>query len=250
MKEDCTEVLEKLGKMGYQEIESFPSAKGHYWGRTAKDFFSLASGNGLKVVSTHIPLGLPANPEQDKLATLKNGFEAFVEAFAKEGGAFIVCPYIDKSLRTTLDSYHRIADELNKAGETCKKYGVTFAYHNHDFEFLTVEGAIPYHELLKRTDAGLVKMELDLYWAARAGQNITDLFKEFPGRFPLVHVKDMAATDKATVEVGTGVINFNDIFAQSGKAGIKHYFVEQDNCPGDPLESVKKSLENVRKLEF
>lgn len=248
MKDDCVDVLQQLGKAGYTEIESFPSGKGHYWGKSAKDFFSLASENGMNVISTHIPYGKPAGPTP--IATVLSDFEPFVEAFAKEGGKFIVCPYLDKSLRTSIEQYSAIAEDFNKAGEICRNHGVRFCYHNHDFEFVPIGSEVPYQHLLKNTDPSLVKMELDLYWAAKANQSIAKLFQENPGRFPLVHVKDMGKTNQETVEVGNGTIPFKDIFAISQTAGIQHYFVEQDHCPGNPLESVQQSLRYLRNLEF
>ena len=250
MKEDCKEVLVQLGKLGYKEIESYPSVKGHFWGMSAKDFFSMAKDNGLQVVSTHIPLGIPAQEAGKEIAALTWNFEPFVEAFAKEGGKYIVCPYVVKDIRNSLSDFSKIDETLSKAGETCKKAGVTFAYHNHDFEFQQVEGTTLYKHLLKNCDANLVKMELDLYWAVRADQNIETLFKDNPGRFPLVHVKDLGKQDKATVEVGNGSIDFAAIFKHAKVAGIQHYFVEQDSCPGNPLVSVEQSLNFLKKLNF
>jgi len=249
MKDDCVEVLKELGNQGYKEIESYPSQKGHFWGRPAKDFFALAADNNLKVISTHIPYGKPVNPEAT-LASVTKGFEAFAEAFAKEGGKFIVCPYLDKSLRISLDNYKSAADDFNKAGQICKNLGIQFAYHNHDFEFIPIDSTIPYYYLLKNTDPNLVKMELDLYWAKRGQQSIEELFTKNPGRFPLVHVKDMAASDKSTVEVGNGTIPFAEIFKLSKTAGIEHYLVEQDNCIGSPLDCVRKSFQYLKKLRY
>jgi sugar phosphate isomerase/epimerase len=251
MKQDCSDVLKKLGAMGYKEIESFPSEKGHFWGKSAKDFFALAKDCGLKVVSTHIPYGKPVNNAPDAIASLSSGFEAFVESFAREGGQYLVCPDINATIRTTIDHYSAAADDFNKAGELCKKYGIRFAYHNHDFEFAPINDIIPYHHLLTRTDPALVHMELDLYWLEKAMQPVDFLFERFPGRFPLVHVKDMGSGTKETVEVGTGTIRFKEIFARSKQAGIQHYFVEQDNFQnGDPMKSVKTSLDYLKKLRF
>jgi sugar phosphate isomerase/epimerase len=251
MKQDCTDVLKKLGAMGYKEVESFPSEKGHFWGKTTKDFFGLAKDCGLKVVSTHIPYGKPVNNAPDAIASVSSGFEAFVESFAKEGGKYLVCPDINSSIRTTIDHYSAAADDFNKAGELCKKYGIRFAYHNHDFEFAPINDIVPYHHLLSRTDPALVQMELDLYWLEKAMQPVDFLFERFPGRFPLVHVKDMRAGTRETVEVGAGTIRFKDIFARSKQAGIQHYFVEQDNFEGgDPMKSVKASLDYLKKLRF
>jgi sugar phosphate isomerase/epimerase len=235
--------------MGYKELESYPGPKGHFWGRNAKEFSKISNDSGLKLVSTHISLGLPFD-NYSKIASLENGFQKFVEEFATSGGSYIVCPYIDGSLRNTVDDYSRIVEKLNIAGEICQKAGIQFCYHNHDFEFRPINDIVPYHHLLTQTDKDLVKMELDIYWASKAQQSIDWLFKEFPGRFPLVHVKDLGKEKGNTVEVGSGTIDFKFIFAMSRQAGIKHYFVEQDNCPGDPLVSVDQSLRYLKKFRF
>jgi sugar phosphate isomerase/epimerase len=100
-------------------------------------------------------------------------------------------------------------------------------------------------------DAGLVKLELDLYWAAKGGASPVGYFKKHPGRFHLLHVKDMDATPRRYfTEVGRGVIDFKTIFAHSREAGVRHYFVEQDETPGSPFDSLKVSIDYLRRLEF
>jgi sugar phosphate isomerase/epimerase len=248
MQEDFRGPLQKLKGMGYTQIESFPSQKGHFWGLGAKEFCHIARDMGLETVSTHIGLGKPT--PQENWATVSNGLEAFAQTFAEAGGKYLVCPHLDKSVRENLEGYKRVAADLNKAGEICKKAGIGFAYHNHAFEFETLEGQIPYQVLLKETDPELVKMELDLYWAAKAGQNVPALLESHPNRFPLVHVKDMGSPDPTTVEVGSGTLDFAAMFSKAGKAGIKYFLVEQDHCPGNPLDSIKKSADYLKKFEF
>jgi sugar phosphate isomerase/epimerase len=132
------------------------------------------------------------------------------------------------------------------AAEACKKAGIQFCYHNHDFEFKDMGGQHGYDVLLKETDPGLVKFELDLYWASFAGKDPVEIFRQHPGRFPLWHVKDMDNTPKKFfTEVGNGVIDFKAIFAHARESGMKHYFVEQDICPGSPFESIKKSFQYI-----
>jgi sugar phosphate isomerase/epimerase len=114
-------------------------------------------------------------------------------------------------------------------------------------EFKAVDGKVPYHLLLTETHAELVKMELDLAWATKAGVNIIELFNQHPGRFPLLHVKDISADFKTLEPVGDGVVKFKEIFAHTQTAGVKHYFVEHD-MPKDALASITESYKNLRKL--
>ena len=121
-------------------------------------------------------------------------------------------------------------------------------YHNHDFEFDKQDSQYPYDILLNETDKDLVKMELDLYWVARAGQNAAKLFNDHPGRFPLWHVKDMDKTPQQNfTEVGNGSIDFKSIFQHANKAGMQYFFIEQDQTPGDPFDSIAKSIAYVKK---
>jgi len=110
--------------------------------------------------------------------------------------------------------------EVNRAGETSKKLGIQFAYHNHDFEFTPLNGRLPYHILLAETDPELVKMEMDLYWITKGGQDPVEYFDRHPGRFPLVHVKDMDQNGEIA-DVGSGTIDFARIFARSEGAGVE-----------------------------
>ena len=161
----------------------------------------------------------------------------------------MVCAYLSEAERGNLDHYKYVAEQLNKAGERCQKAGLQLCYHNHDFEFQGPAGSqLPYDLLLTSTDKKLVKMELDLYWITKAGQDPLALFKQHPGRFPLWHVKDMAKTpQKSFTEVGNGSIDFKKIFARADEAGLQYFFVEQDSTPGSPFDSVTKSLAYIRK---
>ncbi len=161
------------------------------------------------------------------------------------------------------DGWKRAIDTFNHAGEISKKSGIQFAYHNHWFEFLPVNGKLPYDMLLEQCDPDLVKMELDLCWITVAGADPLTYFNRYPGRFPLVHVKDMKKLPKVSAaggqdfgdslkdmtEVGSGIIDWKRILGQSEKAGIKHYIVEHDK-PQAPIESIKISYDYLSKLRF
>lgn len=167
------------------------------------------------------------------------------------GHKYLVLGYLPAEKRKSLDDYKKLAELLNKTGEECRRAGLQFAYHNHDFEFARMENQIPYDLILKETDAQNVKMELDLYWITKAGFDPISYFGKHPKRFPLVHVKDSDATPKKFfTEVGRGTIDFKKIFAKAKVAGIKHYFIEQDETPAAPLVSVETSLKYLRNLKY
>ena len=148
-----------------------------------------------------------------------------------------------------LNGYAHLVEALNGAGQTARAAGVGVAYHNHDFDFAPFpDGSRPYDYLLAHLDPRLVQLELDLFWATKAGADPLDLFGRAPGRFPMVHVKDMDASGGMT-DVGKGKIDWARIFAQHRRAGIRHYFVEHDE-PADPWTTVTDSYEYLRQLSF
>ena len=131
-----------------------------------------------------------------------------------------------------------------------KDAGLQFAYHNHDFEFPKLDGQVPYDVLLQNTDPKLVQLEIDLYWITKAGQDPLTYFARWPGRVPLVHVKDSAgAPEHKMADVGQGKIDWKRIFAKRDQAGIKHFFVEHDQPP-QPFEDIAASYKYLHELEF
>lgn len=230
-------VIEKVAALGYNEVESFGYRDGKYFGMTPAEFATLLKNNNLSHPSGHY-----------MLAHLSNNWEKTVEDAVTAGQKYIVVAYLLDTERKSIDDYKKIAEQFNKAAETCKKAGIQFCYHNHDFEFIDMGGEKGYDVLLKGTDPQLVKFELDLYWISYAGMNPVDMFTASPGRFPLWHVKDMDNTPKKFfTEVGNGVVDFKKIFAAADTAGMKHFFVEQDVCPGPPFISIEKSITYIRK---
>jgi sugar phosphate isomerase/epimerase len=167
------------------------------------------------------------------------------------GHKYLVFAYLREDERRNLDDYKRICESLNNAGEECRKAGLKFAYHNHDFEFVRMDGQIPYDLILRETEKKLVRMELDLYWITKAGFDPVVYLEKHKGRFRMLHIKDMdRMPEKNFAEVGNGVIDFGRILPKALKAGIEHFFIEQDETSGDPFESVETSYRYLRKLEF
>ena len=237
MGKEPKETLKKVADIGYTELETFGYADGKYFGMAPKEFKTYLSSLGMSTPSGHYM------PDQ-----LRNGWGKIVDDAAEAGQKYMVCAYIMPNERTTND-YKKFIDLFNQAAETCKKAGIQFAYHNHDFEFQNVDGQTPFDMILKGTDPKLVKMELDLYWASFAKQDPVALFKQNPGRFPLVHMKDMAKTEKREfAEVGLGSIDFQRILDAGKIAGLKHLFVEQDVTKQPPLEAIAISYANMKKL--
>jgi sugar phosphate isomerase/epimerase len=179
-----------------------------------------------------------------KALNLKENYKELADDAAEGGLSYLVCSSIPVN---TLDEIKTAVEVFSKSGEACKKVGVQFAYHNHTTEFDTVEGHRPFDYILSHTDKNLVKMELDLAWATKAGQDPVELFKMHPGRFPLWHVKDLDRNTKNPTEVGNGYIDFKRIFDHAGESGMKYFFVEQDGAP-KPLEDVAISYNNLKKI--
>jgi sugar phosphate isomerase/epimerase len=195
--------------------------------------------------------GLSAPSSQVALRALQADAERTLERAGIVGQRYIVVASVAPSERRTLDDWKRTAAAFNRAGEIARKHQIQFCYHNHDVEFTPLEGAVPYDVLLSATDPHLVQLELDLYWMTKGGKDPLDYVTRWPGRFPLVHVKDMDATQrKFFTEVGKGTIDFRRIFRRARLAGIRHYFYEQDETPGDGFASARASYRYLRSLTF
>jgi sugar phosphate isomerase/epimerase len=252
MKADFDGTLLKVAKIGFKEVEF-----AGYFNHSPKDVRASLDKVGLSAPSAHF------GPD-----IIQNHLPETLEAAHVIGHQFIVCPWIEESDRKAPDGYKRVADTFNKAGEACKKAGIQFAYHNHNFEFYpapTLNGQTPYDFLLTSTDPNNVQMEMDLCWITVGGQDPVKYFQNHPGRFPLVHVKDIskipdaAATksgplsmediEKTMTAAGAGAIDWKRIFSHADEGGIKHYFVEND-LPKDPFANIAESYKYLSQLQF
>ncbi|PYX05810.1 MAG: sugar phosphate isomerase/epimerase [Acidobacteria bacterium] len=249
--------LAKVASIGYKEVElagfKMKDGKISYFDRSPQEMRAALDRHGLSAPSTHV----------DYTSLSEQNFPKVIEASKIIGNQYIVNPWIDDEVRKQPDGFKRAAATFNRAGKASKEAGMQFAYHNHWFEYIPVNGKLPYDILLEESDPNLVKMEMDLCWTMLGGQDPVKYFDQYPGRFPLVHVKDLTSIPPITAggkqdfgdsmkemtEVGSGVIDWKRIFAQSDKAGIKHYFVEHDN-PKSPFESIKTSYQYLAQLRF
>ncbi len=225
-------VLKKVAEFGYKELETYSYKEGKIFGMAFADFGKYVKDLGMKVVSGHYGIDQIEGDSWEKAI-----------ADAKDiDQPYMVVPYLPDTERTSLDDYKRICDKLNKAGEVCNKNNIRFGYHNHAFEFETMDGKRPFDVMLSELDPKKVSMEMDIYWVVRAGGDPLQYFEQYPGRFEQWHVKDMDKNDRdKNADVGTGSIDYKPIFAQAKKSGMKHWYVEQETYPGDPLQSVAAS---------
>ncbi len=233
MKADFEGTLARVAEIGYKEVEF-----AGYFDHSPADVRAILARHGLSAPSTHIG---DISPE---------AWKASLDAAHTIGHEYIVVPWIPQEKRMTLDGWKQVAGDFNRAAAAARDAGIQFAYHNHDFEFPKVDGQVPYDVLLQNTDPKLVQLEIDLYWITKAGQDPLEYFARWPGRVPLVHVKDSAgAPENKMVDVGQGKIDWKRIFAKRDQAGIKHFFVEHDQPP-QPFEDIATSYRYLKGLEF
>jgi len=253
MKTDFAGTIAKVAATGYKEVEF-----AGYFGHSPKDVGALLDKNGLSAPSCHVGYSV-----------VENKWPETIEAAQIVGHRYIICPSIEEKQRDEPGGWKRAADLFNKAGEASKKAGIQLGYHNHTFEFAPADslgGKLPYDFLLTETDPSLVVMELDLCWISVGGKDPLAYFEKYPGRFPLVHVKDWVKDPNSPsgyklangefvkyggrmADVGQGSVDWKRIFAQSGKAGIKHYFVENDD-PKSAFDDIKISYKYLQNLTF
>lgn len=228
MAEDVAATLDLVASAGFQEVEF-----AGYFDHSAAAMRAMLDAAGLAAPAAHIG---------------KNLFEADLERLIADaievGHQYVIVPWLDQAERS-LDDYRRHAEDFNRYGEACKAAGIRFAYHNHEWEFDEADGEIPYDLLLRETDPELVDFELDLAWAVAGNADPAAYFKAWPGRFPMLHLKDLDAGEEA--DIGTGVVDFDAILVHAGLAGLKHGFVERDNAT-DPAASLRANHDAMRPI--
>jgi len=247
MKADFRGTLAAVAAMGYAEVEF-----AGYFGHAPADIKAMLRELNLTSPSAHIGDGL-FGPDAPRV----------IDAALTVGHRYLVCPWVAPEKWRDMDGWKRRAEVFNHAGELCRKAGLQFAYHNHHFEFASIQGQRPYDILLADCDPKLVQLELDLCWAAAARQDPLELLRAHPGRFPMVHLKQLTGPllapgqdvlsmsfDEAKLkmtEVGPGLIDFPRLLADPASQAIQHFFVEHDD-PKKPMESAATSLRFVQGL--
>jgi sugar phosphate isomerase/epimerase len=235
---DLQGTLASVADIGYTWLEAAGYNDGKFYGLAPAEFRTMVNDLGMKVVSSHASF----MPEQGRQV---------IDAHLELGVSYVVYPWKSMPELPTRDDYSKAADLYNMLGEACKREGLKFGYHNHDFEFVKIDDTTGYDLLLRLTEPGSVTFEADLYWMVFAGVDPLSYFRKYPGRFELWHVKDMEDNpEKDFAPVGTGMINFEETFDQEDKTGLVYFFVEQDQCKLDPLESISISYKNLKSIVY
>lgn len=234
---DPLATLQAIQAIGYAEIEATAGNLDQIWPALEK--------TQLKAVSIHLEHTEPGSALDSALASYK-----------QKGFQYVVVPYLETT-RGGAEGVKKIAEMLNKVGEAAKKNDLTLCYHNHAHDFTPMGGSNPIDMIMQDTQPDLVHLELDIFWASVAGLNPVDVLKKYSRRIPLVHLKDKAkgvpvqynekVPATAFKSIGSGSIDIPAVLSAAAAAGVRNYFVEQDETPGDPIASLKKSYEYLQK---
>lgn len=232
--------ISQLAPMGYTQIEGYEGPQGMFWNMPHTEFKSFLDDNGLTMVASH--------------CEIKENFEEKAAQAAEIGMSYLICPWI--GAQKSLDEWKKIADLFNECGEICRKNGIRFAYHNHEYTFEELEGVIPQDYLMENTDPEVVDFELDIYWVVTGKADPIAYFEKYPNRFRLCHVKDRLKTAgpderEASCVVGTGSIDFPKILNVASKNGMEYYILEQERYDNStPIDSAKAGAEYLKELVF
>ncbi len=237
---DPVRTLEQVAAIGYKEIEFIPTIKPAL-------LKSCLRNTGLTAPSAYL----------DAPQTL-DGWKKIVENAKEYEVRYAI---VGDNPRLDSEAWKRRAEFYNQCGTVAQDAGMQFCYHAHYNEYANVDGTSGYDIMLTRCDARLLKMEMDLFWATYAGADPLQYWRRYPGRFPLLHIKDLSRNvvvnphedptpngPNPFAPVGMGKIDWARIFAHVGEAGTKHIFVEQDRCDMPPMEAIKISFDYLKTL--
>ncbi len=237
---DTKGVLKQVASFGYKQIESFNGPSGIFWGMSNKEFDKFTTDLGMKLISSH--------------CKFETDFENTAAQAGEIGMKYLICPYLGP--QKSIDDFKRYAAKFNECGETCKKNGLRFAYHNHGYSFKPLDGQIPQDVMLAETDPSLVDFELDMYWVTDAGADVEAYLKKYKGRFRLCHVKDRLknpdpAADNNSCTIGEGSIDYPKLLKTAAHSGVEYFIVEQERYANTtPLKSAEHNALYMKNLRF
>jgi sugar phosphate isomerase/epimerase len=237
---DFDGTLQQLSAAGYKEVEA-----AGYFDKTATEWNHAMDQAGLRCVSTHHPLSL-----------LKQKEDELIDYAHKVGMSYMICSspmHRDPAGKgpMTLDDWHWVADEFNRIGAKVKSAGMQFGYHNHMGEFEKEKGVVFYDELIAKTDPKFVAFEMDCGWVYAAGGNPMAYLKKIPERIQMLHVKCMSRGNDGqyhSVVMGRGFPDYHPIFALA--TGLKHYFVEQEEFTSDPMGELRLDADFMKRFQL
>ncbi|HEY0060184.1 MAG TPA: sugar phosphate isomerase/epimerase [Flavisolibacter sp.] len=232
-------ILKQLSSFGYKQIESYEHPQqGMFWSMKNTEFKKYMDDLGMKIISSH--------------TDMNKDFERKAAEAGAIGMNYLICPYLGP--RKSMDEYKQAAQRFNECGEICRKNGLRFAYHNHDYSFKLQEGQYPQDVMMGIADPALVDFQMDIYWVVTAGQDPAQWFAKYPNRFRLGHVKDRTkgATDAAnSTTLGTGSINYPEILNAAKKNGMNYFIVEQERYDGTtPIAAAQAGAAYMQKIKI
>jgi sugar phosphate isomerase/epimerase len=236
---DTLGVLKQLAANGYKKIEGFEGDKGLFWGMKHTELKKVMDDLGMNFVSSH--------------CEISKDFETKAAQAGEIGIKYLICPH--KGAQPSIDNYKKFADEFNACGEIAKKHGIKFAYHNHDYSFVPMNGIVPQDVMMENTDAKIVDFEMDMYWTTVAGVNALAYMDKYPNRFKLVHVKDLVKTNTSegheSCIIGKGTIDYKSLLPAVAKRGVQHMIVEQEAYTGtNELDAAKADAAYMKTLKW
>jgi sugar phosphate isomerase/epimerase len=228
---DLIGTIRKVAQIGYKNVE----LAGTY-GRSAAEFNTILKDHGLKAISAHVGIEGLLGPDVNKV----------IDEQLALGLTDIAVPYLDEKYRQGREGYENVGKKLAGVATLLKPHGIRLSYHNHNFEFeQKFDGVSGYEIIFASAPADLLMSELDTFWALFAGDDPVGVIGRHPGRFPLLHIKDMNPVDRTFAEVGTGILPLDGILAAAPAAGCQYLIVEQDSCKNPPLQAIETSYKNL-----
>ena len=226
--QDFVAIIQELAAIGFPIVEGWEDMP------LAHDRIAeLLNAHDLKMLSCHLPL-----PLGEKKGDVMQAIEAYDLKYA-------IVPWLPPENFTTVDGVQRICERLNQANELFKNNDVAFGYHNHDFEFVDVNGRTAFEIMIEELDPTII-LEIDTYWVQLAGHNPSDLVQRLGNRSPLIHIKDGEANkemrDKPMVALGNGNVDIESIIAAGGENTLA-LIVELDSCATDMMTAIRGSYQ-------
>ena len=235
MKKNVAKTLEQVSSIGYAEVEF-----AGYFGHAPREIKTLLDRNHLTAPSAHV-----------SFTDIKNSLKEIFAAAKEIGHQYIILSSFYPETPKTTEDVHRHANFLNHTGKLCNEEGLQFGFHNHATEFQPIEGKLPFDILLNETDPKFVVAQIDTFWVVHAHHDTVVYLRKFPGRFPLLHLKDIDnPPERNSTEIGTGTIDWKFLLAEAVTSGTKHFFVEQEHFTQSTMQSVRVSFDYLRMLNF
>ncbi|WP_116128276.1 sugar phosphate isomerase/epimerase family protein [Lewinella sp. IMCC34183] len=237
--QDVKGTLRKVADYGYKQVEGYEADQGIFWGMEPQEFKDYLDELGLTMVSTH--------------CNIDQNFEQKAQQASSIGMDYLICPYI--GAQPSKDAWQAVVDKFNQRGQTCADNGLRFAYHNHGYSFENVYGIVPQDFMMENTN-DMVDYEMDIYWVVTGGADPVAYLNKYPGKWTLCHVKDRErdadlSETEASVDLGTGSIDFAKVLSVAEDQGMEYYIVEQERyVDSTPLESAEVDARYLQNLKF